>query len=145
MSAYAFRPSSAKRFDVLLPASTAQFERRFNGSEKVRETPQGHMARGISGEEYLRLSWRICNTTARADRPWGWSGRCAFNFCGIGSMLSDLVEALCDLRATREFVGFDLGRKPTPDEPMICRFPHCPDAHQLGIRILAAVNAHLVN
>ena len=52
-------------------------------------------------------------------------------------------EALYDSRAMREFVGIDLGREPVPDETTICKFRHLLEAHELGPRILATVNAHL--
>ena len=59
--------------------------------------------------------------------------------------LSDpaVEEALYDSRAMREFVGIDLGREPAPDETTICKFRHRLEAHQLGKKILATVNAHL--
>jgi IS5 family transposase len=43
----------------------------------------------------------------------------------------------------REFVGIDLGREPAPDETTICKFRHRLEAHALGKKILATVNAHL--
>ena len=59
--------------------------------------------------------------------------------------LSDpsVEEALYDSRAMREFVGIDLGREPVPDETTVCKFRHLLEAHELGPRIFAAVNAHL--
>jgi IS5 family transposase len=60
--------------------------------------------------------------------------------------LSDpsVEEALYDSRAMREFVGIDLGREPVPDETTVCKFRHLLEAHELGPKIFAAVNAHLV-
>lgn len=54
-------------------------------------------------------------------------------------------EALYDSRAMREFVGIDLGREPAPDETTICKFRHRLEAHELGKKILATVNAHLAS
>jgi len=61
--------------------------------------------------------------------------------------LSDpaVEEALYDSRAMREFVGIDLGREPAPDETTICKFRHRLEAHALGKKILATVNAHLAS
>ena len=54
-------------------------------------------------------------------------------------------EALYDSRAMREFVGIDLGREPAPDETTICKFRHRLEAHELGKKMLATVNAHLAS
>lgn len=61
--------------------------------------------------------------------------------------LSDpaVEEALYDSRAMREFVGIDLGREPAPDETTICKFRHRLEAHALGKKIFAEVNAHLAS
>jgi transposase, IS5 family len=67
------------------------------------------------------------------------------HFLQHGFNLSDpaVEEALYDSRGMREFVGIDLGREPAPDETTICKFRHRLEAHALGKKILATVNAHL--
>jgi transposase, IS5 family len=59
--------------------------------------------------------------------------------------LSDpaVEEALYDSRAMRRFVGIDLGREPAPDETTICKFRHLLEAHNLGDRLFALINAYL--
>lgn len=59
--------------------------------------------------------------------------------------LSDpgVEEALYDSVSMRRFVGIDLGAEAAPDESTICKFRHLLEAHQLGDRMFAAVNAHL--
>jgi IS5 family transposase len=59
--------------------------------------------------------------------------------------LSDpaVEEALYDSPAMRAFAGVDLGAGPAPDETTICRFRHLLEAHDLGPRLLDAVNRHL--
>ena len=48
-----------------------------------------------------------------------------------------------DSRALRQFVGIDLGRKPMPDEPTICKFRHRLEAHQLGEQLFARIRVCL--
>ncbi len=43
----------------------------------------------------------------------------------------------------RAFVGIDLGHEGAPNETTICKFRHRLEAHSLGHRIFALVNAHL--
>jgi len=59
--------------------------------------------------------------------------------------LSDpgVEEALYDSAALRQFVGIDLGREPAPDETTVCKFRHLLEAHQVGGKMLEAVNLHL--
>ena len=59
--------------------------------------------------------------------------------------LSDpaMEEALYDTPMFREFAGLDIGEDHLPDESTILRFRHLPEAHNLGIQILATVNATL--
>jgi len=59
--------------------------------------------------------------------------------------LSDpaVEEALYDSRAMRRFVGIDLGHEPAPDETTICKFRHLLEAHHLGDRLFALINAYL--
>src|SRR5271167_2283999 len=59
--------------------------------------------------------------------------------------LSDpaVEEALYDSAVMRQFVGIDLGREPAPDETTVCKFRHLLEEHQLGGKILQAVNLHL--
>lgn len=59
--------------------------------------------------------------------------------------LSDpaVEEALYDSRAMRAFVAIDLGCEPAPDETTMCRFRHLLEAHGLGAKLLAEINAHL--
>jgi IS5 family transposase len=58
--------------------------------------------------------------------------------------LSDpaLEEALYDLPVRRRFAQVDLGREPVPDETTVCKFRPLLEAHALGARRLAPVNAH---
>src|SRR5208283_4314902 len=59
--------------------------------------------------------------------------------------LSDpaVEEALYDSAVMRQFVGIDLGREPVPDEATVCKFRHLLEEHQLGGKILQAVNLYL--
>ena len=59
--------------------------------------------------------------------------------------LSDpaVEEALYDSPVMRRFAQVDLGREPVPDETTVCKFRHLLEAHDLGARMLAQVNAHL--
>ncbi len=59
--------------------------------------------------------------------------------------LSDpaMEEALYDMALFREFVGLDAGEDNLPDESTILRFRHLLEAHNLGLQILATVNATL--
>jgi transposase, IS5 family len=59
--------------------------------------------------------------------------------------LSDpaVEEALYDSAVMRQFVGIDLGREPVPDETTVCKFRHLLEEHQLGGKILQAVNLYL--
>ena len=59
--------------------------------------------------------------------------------------LSDpgVEEALYDSAALRQFVGIDLGREPAPDETTVCKFRHLLEEHQVGGKMLEAVNRHL--
>jgi transposase, IS5 family len=59
--------------------------------------------------------------------------------------LSDpgVEEALYDSAALRQFVGIDLGREPAPDETTVCKFRHLLEEHNLGGKMLEAVNLHL--
>ena len=59
--------------------------------------------------------------------------------------LSDpaMEEALYDMALFREFVGLDAGEDSLPDESTILRFRHLLEAHNLGLQILATVNATL--
>ena len=59
--------------------------------------------------------------------------------------LSDpgVEEALYDSVALRQFVGIDLGREPAPDETTVCKFRHLLEKHNLGEKMLEAVNVHL--
>jgi transposase, IS5 family len=59
--------------------------------------------------------------------------------------LSDpaVEEALYDSAVMRGFVSIDLGREPVPDETTVCKFRHLLEEHQLGGKILQAVNLYL--
>lgn len=59
--------------------------------------------------------------------------------------LSDpaMEEALYDTPMFREFAGLDVGEDHLPDESTILRFRHLLEAHDLGLQILATVNATL--
>ena len=59
--------------------------------------------------------------------------------------LSDpaVEEALYDSPVMRRFAQVDLGCEPVPDETTVCKFRHLLEAHGLGARMLAQVNAHL--
>ena len=59
--------------------------------------------------------------------------------------LSDpsMEEALYDTPMFREFAHLDTGEDHLPDESTILRFRHLLEAHNLGVQILAAVNATL--
>jgi len=59
--------------------------------------------------------------------------------------LSDpaVEEALYDSVVMRQFVGVDLGREPVPDETTVCKFRHLLEEHELGGKILKAVNRYL--
>ncbi len=59
--------------------------------------------------------------------------------------LSDpgVEEALYDSTVLRQFVGLDLGQEPAPDETTVLNFRHLLEAHQLGGKMLEAVNLHL--
>jgi len=59
--------------------------------------------------------------------------------------LSDpaMEEALYDTPMFREFAGLDAGDDNLPDESTILRFRHLLEAHNLGVQILATVNATL--
>ncbi len=59
--------------------------------------------------------------------------------------LSDpgVEEALYDSAALRQFVGIDLGQEPAPDETTVCKFRHLLEEHQVGGKMLEAVNLHL--
>src|SRR6202030_1136133 len=52
-------------------------------------------------------------------------------------------EALYESAALRRFVGVDLGVAPAPDETTVLRFRHLLERHDLGGRMLDAVNLHL--
>ena len=54
-------------------------------------------------------------------------------------------DALYDSAAMRDFVDIVLGREPAPDETTICNFRHLIEAHSLGEKMFAAVNAHLAD
>ena len=60
--------------------------------------------------------------------------------------LSDpaVEDALYESPSMRGFVGVDLGCEPAPDETTVCKFRHLLERHELGKRIFAAVNGHLV-
>ena len=59
--------------------------------------------------------------------------------------LSDpgVEEALYESAAFRRFVGVDLGVAPAPDETTVLRLRHFLERHDLGGRMLDAVNLHL--
>src|SRR6476469_2777647 len=59
--------------------------------------------------------------------------------------LSDpaVEEALYDSASMREFVGIDLGAEPAPDETTVCKFRHLLEKHELGKKLLGAVNEYL--
>jgi IS5 family transposase len=59
--------------------------------------------------------------------------------------LSDpaMEEALYDTPMFREFAGLDIGEDHLPDESTILRLRHLLEAHNLGIQVLATVNATL--
>src|ERR1700689_829256 len=59
--------------------------------------------------------------------------------------LSDpaVEEALYDSPVMRQFVGFDLGQGREPDETRAGKFRHWLEEHNLGEKILGAVNLHL--
>jgi len=59
--------------------------------------------------------------------------------------LSDpaVEEALYDSASMREFVGIDLGAEPVPDETTVCKFRHLLEKHELGKKLLGAVNEYL--
>jgi transposase, IS5 family len=59
--------------------------------------------------------------------------------------LSDpaVEEALYDSAVMRQFAGIDLGCEPVPDETTVCKFRHLLEEHQLGGKMLKAVNRHL--
>ena len=59
--------------------------------------------------------------------------------------LSDpaMEEALYDTPMFREFAGLDMGEDNLPDESTILRFRHLLEKHQLGLQLLATVNAML--
>jgi len=59
--------------------------------------------------------------------------------------LSDpgVEEALYDSAVLRQFVGIDLGQEPVPDETTVLNFRHLLEEHQLGGKMLEAVNLHL--
>jgi IS5 family transposase len=52
-------------------------------------------------------------------------------------------EALYESPVLQRFVGVDLGMAPAPDETTVCRFRHLLEKHDLGDRMLEAVNVHL--
>ena len=52
-------------------------------------------------------------------------------------------EALYDSAVLRQFVGIDLGQEPAPDETTVLNFRHLLEEHQLGGKMLEAVNLHL--
>ncbi len=54
-----------------------------------------------------------------------------------------MEEALYDSTVLRQFVGLDLGQEPAPDETTVLNFRHLLEAHQLGGKMLEAVNLHL--
>jgi transposase, IS5 family len=60
--------------------------------------------------------------------------------------LSDLgvEEALYDSVSMRRFVGINLGAEAELDDSTVCKFRLLVEEHRLGDKILAAVNAHLV-
>jgi len=59
--------------------------------------------------------------------------------------LSDpgVEELLYESAPVRRFVGVDLGIAPAPDETTVLRFRHLLERHDLGGRMLDAVNVHL--
>jgi len=59
--------------------------------------------------------------------------------------LSDpgVEELLYESAPVRRFVGVDLGIAPAPDETTVLRFRHLLEQHDLGGRMLEAVNVHL--
>jgi IS5 family transposase len=59
--------------------------------------------------------------------------------------LSDpaVEEALYDSVSMRSFVGIDLGVEAVPDETTICKFRHLLEKHDLGKKLLSAVNEYL--
>ena len=54
-----------------------------------------------------------------------------------------MEEALYDTSMFREFAGLEMGEDHLPDESTILRFRHLLEAHNLGVQILATVNATL--
>lgn len=52
-------------------------------------------------------------------------------------------DALYESAVLRRFAGVDLGQAPAPDETTICKFRHLLERHDLGGRMLEAVNLHL--
>jgi len=56
-----------------------------------------------------------------------------------------MEEALHDIPLYREFAHLDAGITRLPDESTILRFRHMLEEHQLGQKILAAVNAKLID
>src|SRR6476620_4795206 len=52
-------------------------------------------------------------------------------------------EALYDSAVLRQFVGIDLGAEPVPDETTVCKFRHLLEKHELGKKLLGAVNEYL--
>jgi len=56
-----------------------------------------------------------------------------------------MEEALHDMALFREFAQLDPGASRLPDESTILRFRHLLEANELGVQILAAVNAKLID
>jgi IS5 family transposase len=56
-----------------------------------------------------------------------------------------MEEALHDIPLYREFAQLDAGITRLPDESTILRFRHMLEQNELGMQILAAVNAKLID
>ena len=90
--------------------------------EPYHTAPEGPARRPIGIERMLRIHFVL---------HW-------FNLSDPGA-----EEALYDSRASRRFVGIDLGREPVPDETAVCKRRHLLDEHGLDRKLIAEVNEYL--
>ena len=103
------------------------------------------MERVVPWRELCGLVERHYPLAGRGRPPVGLERMLRIYFLQQWFNLSDpaVEEALYDSVVMRQFVGIDLGREPVPDETTACKFRHMLEAHDLGSKMLEAVNQHL--
>jgi IS5 family transposase len=124
-------------------ASQASFEK--YGRKSRRELFLDEMEAVVPWSALQSLVLPYYAKAGNGRRPVGLSIMLRTYFVQQWFNLSDpgVEEVLYESSALRRFVGVDLGVAPAPDETTICRFRHLLEQHDLGGRMLDAVNVHL--